>query len=70
MLWRAAQPAGLQVQDARRQQGEFDQLPNAAPSAGHTYEAGLYDVEIRETGPHGAPGRKIEHQSLFECSRV
>jgi hypothetical protein len=46
------------------------------PRAAHTYEAtvtydaGLYDVEIREIDPHGAPGRKIEHRSLSECRRV
>ena len=45
------------------------------PRAGHTYEAivaydaGLYDVEIREAGPPGAPGRRIEHRSLSECRR-
>jgi hypothetical protein len=43
------------------------------PRAGHTYEAavnydaGLYDVEIHETGPNGGPGRKIEHRSLSDC---
>lgn len=43
------------------------------PRASHTYaatvtyDAGLYDVEIREIDPHGAPGRKIEHRSLSEC---
>jgi hypothetical protein len=46
------------------------------PRAGHTYEAavtydaGLYDVEIREIAPNGAPGRKIEHRSLSECRRA
>jgi hypothetical protein len=44
------------------------------PRAGQTYEvavnyeAGLYDVEIRETGPNG--GRKIEHWSLSDCHRA
>jgi hypothetical protein len=43
------------------------------PRGGHTYEAsvnydaGLYEVEIREIDPQGAPGRKIEHRSLSEC---
>ena len=46
------------------------------PRAGHTYaatvtyDAGLYDVEIREIDPHGGPGRKIEHRSLSECHRA
>ena len=46
------------------------------PRAGHTYEAavtydaGLYDVEIREIGPHGAASRKIEHRALVECHRA
>jgi hypothetical protein len=46
------------------------------PRAGHAYEAtvnydaGFYDVEIREIGPNGAPGRKIEHRSLSECRRA
>jgi hypothetical protein len=46
------------------------------PRAGRTYEAavnydaGLYEVEIRETGPDGGPGHKIEHRSLSECHRV
>jgi len=46
------------------------------PRAGYTYDAtvsynaGLYDAEIREIGPHSAPGRKIEHRSLSECRRV
>ena len=44
------------------------------PRAGQTYEAavnydaGLYDVEIRETGSNG--GRKIEHWSLSDCHRA
>jgi hypothetical protein len=44
------------------------------PRAGQTYEAsvnydaGLYDVEIRETGPNG--GRKIEQRPLSECHRA
>jgi len=46
------------------------------PRAGHnyeaivTYDAGFYDVEIREVGPNGATGRKIEHRSLSECHRA
>jgi hypothetical protein len=46
------------------------------PRTGHAYEAmvhydaGLYDVEIREIGPNGAPGRKIEHRPLSECRRA
>jgi hypothetical protein len=46
------------------------------PRAGHnyeavvTYDAGLYDVEIREASPNGAAGRKIEHRSLSECDRA
>jgi hypothetical protein len=46
------------------------------PRAGQTYEAtvnydaGLYDVEIRETGPNGGPGRKIEQRSLSDCHRA
>lgn len=45
------------------------------PRAGHTYEAavnynaGLYEVEIREISPNGASARKIEHRSLSECRR-
>ena len=35
-----------------------------------TYDAGLYDVEIREVDPNGAAGRKIEHRSLSECHRA
>jgi hypothetical protein len=27
-------------------------------------------VEIRETGPNGGPGRKIEHRSLSDCHRA
>jgi hypothetical protein len=44
------------------------------PRAGHTYaatvtyDAGLYDVEIREIDPRGAPGRKIEHRSLSSAA--
>jgi hypothetical protein len=46
------------------------------PRAGQTYEAtvnydaGLYDVEIHETGPNGGPGRKIEQRSLPDCHRA
>jgi hypothetical protein len=44
------------------------------PRAGQTYEAsvnydaGLYDVEIREIGPNG--GRKIEQRPLSDCHRT
>jgi hypothetical protein len=53
-----------------------DELLDAAPRADHTYaatvtyDAGLYNVEIRKIDPHGAPGRKIEHRSLSECRRA
>jgi len=46
------------------------------PRAGHTYQvavkydAGLYDVEIREIGPNGTPGPKVEHRPLSECRRA
>lgn len=35
-----------------------------------TYDAGLFDVEIRETGPNVGPGRKIEQRSLSDCHRA
>lgn len=46
------------------------------PRAGRTYEAavsygaGYYQVEIRERGPGGEPGRVLEHRSLADCGRV
>jgi hypothetical protein len=46
------------------------------PRVGHTYEAainydaGLYEVEIRETGPNGGPGRKLGLRSLSDCHRA
>jgi hypothetical protein len=49
---------------------------NSASRAGQTYEAtvnydaGLYDVEIREIGPNGRLGRKIEQRSLSDCHRA
>jgi hypothetical protein len=45
------------------------------PRTGHsyaatvTYDEGFYDVELREIGPNGAQGRKIEHRSLSDCHR-
>lgn len=46
------------------------------PRAGRVYEAtvsygsDLYDVDIRETGAGGAPGRRIEHRALSDCHGV
>lgn len=43
------------------------------PRAGRVYEAtvsygsDLYDVDIRELGAGGAPGRRIEHRALSDC---
>lgn len=44
------------------------------PRAGYTYDArarykdGIYQVEIRESGPR-QPGREIERRSLADCGR-
>jgi hypothetical protein len=71
---RATEPTGVTHGGNTESQISYTTL--LRPRAGHnyeaivTYDAGFYDVEIREVGPNGATGRKIEHRSLSECHRA